>query len=453
MSTPETQNGLNTSLAFVRTEESPRLAAPASQVGLVGWARANLFSSPINTVVTLISLLFIAYLLPPIINWGFFNAIWEGENREACAVSGAGACWAFVKAKFAQFIYGRYPLEERWRVDIMFAIFLIGLIPLLIPTIKFKRENAIFMLGIFPIVSLVLLTGGHFDLGPFLIAGFFTSGVVGFVLDFVIFFGVIAGIAAMLAIGSEKDPMPAIKSVALFAAIVAAIFVFLGIDFGLRPVTTDLWGGLMVTLIVAIVGIVASFPIGIVLALGRRSKLPLVRFFSICFIEVWRGVPLITVLFMSSVMLPLFLPDGVNFDKLLRALIGVTLFSAAYMAEVVRGGLQALPKGQYEAGAAMGLTYSQSMRLIILPQALKISIPGIVNSFIALFKDTSLVLIIGLFDLLGIIEFNFTDSNWAAPQVPATGYIFAALVFWVFCFGMSRYSMYMEERLNTGHKR
>jgi general L-amino acid transport system permease protein len=180
--------------------------------------------------------------------------------------------------------------------------------------------------------------------------------------------------------------------------------------------------------------------------------MPFVRVVSVCFIEFIRGVPLITVLFMASVMLPVFLPPGVTFDKLLRALIGVALFSAAYMAEVVRGGLQAIPRGQYEAAQAIGLTYWQTMRLIILPQALRIVIPGIVNSFISLFKDTSLVLIIGIFDLLGIVQLGFSDAHWAAPTVPATGYVFAGLIFWGFCFGMSRYSMYMERRLGVGRR-
>lgn len=211
---------------------------------------------------------------------------------------------------------------------------------------------------------------------------------------------------------------------------------------------------MLVTLVVAITGIVASLPIGILLALGRRSQMPIVKMASIIFIEFWRGVPLITVLFMSSVMLPLFLPEGVNFDKLLRCLIGVALFSAAYMAEVVRGGLQAIPKGQYEGAQALGLPYWKMMGLIVLPQALKLVIPGIVNTFIGLFKDTTLVLIIGLFDLLGIIQLNITaDAKWFAPSVNHTGYAFAAIVFFIFCFGMSRYSIYMEEKLHTGHKR
>ncbi len=222
----------------------------------------------------------------------------------------------------------------------------------------------------------------------------------------------------------------------------------------LPRVPTDLWGGLFLTLVVASVGITASFPIGILLALGRRSQLPIVRWTSIGFIEFVRGVPLVTVLFMASVMLPLFLPPEVTFDKLLRALIGVALFSAAYLAEVIRGGLQAIPRGQYEAADALGLTYAQKMGLIVLPQALKLVIPGIVNSFISLFKDTSLVLIIGLFDLLGIVQQSISaDAKWFSAQTAATGYFFAGLIFWMFCFGMSRYSAFLERRLARGDRR
>ncbi len=221
--------------------------------------------------------------------------------------------------------------------------------------------------------------------------------------------------------------------------------------FGLEQVNTSQWGGLMLTLVIAAVGIAGALPLGILLALGRRSDLPAIRVICVTFIEFWRGVPLITVLFMSSVMLPLFLPEGLNFDKLVRALIGVILFQSAYIAEVVRGGLQAIPKGQYEAAAAMGLGYWRTMGLVILPQALKLVIPGIVNTFIALFKDTSLVIIIGLFDLLNSIKQATTDPAWLG--MATEGYVFAALVFWIFCFGMSRYSMSIERRLDTGHKR
>jgi general L-amino acid transport system permease protein len=216
-------------------------------------------------------------------------------------------------------------------------------------------------------------------------------------------------------------------------------------------VETSQWGGLLVTLVVAITGIVASLPLGILLALGRRSKMPIVKTFSVIFIEAWRGVPLITVLFMASFMLPLFLPEGVNFDKLMRVL-GL-LFSSAYMAEVVRGGLQAIPKGQFEAAQALGLSFWKMMNLVILPQALKIVIPGIVNSFISLFKDTTLVSIIGLYDLLGILITSAGDAKWASSQTGPTAYFAAAAMFWIFCFGMSRYSMFVERRLQTGHKR
>ncbi len=206
----------------------------------------------------------------------------------------------------------------------------------------------------------------------------------------------------------------------------------------------------MLTLIVAGVGIVASLPIGIMLALGRASDLPVIRALSIAFIELWRGVPLITVLFMTAVMLPLFLPEGVTMDKLVRALIGVSLFAGAYMAEVVRGGLEAVPRGQVEAAHALGLGYWRTMGSVVLPQALRVMIPGIVNVFVALFKDTTLVLIIGLFDFLGIIKAALSDPNWLGFAVE--GYVFAAVVFWAFCFSMSRYSARLEQRLGGARR-
>tara|TARA_R110000850_G_scaffold2897_11_gene13423 strand:+ start:3581 stop:4714 length:1134 start_codon:yes stop_codon:yes gene_type:complete len=374
---------LPNSIAYVRTEESPTMAAPVSTGGVMGWLKVNLFATPRDTVLTILTFLFLLWIVPPIINWAFISAVWTGDSREACLAPGTGACWAFVEAKFGQFIYGRYPIDERWRVNLSGLLLIIGLVPIAIPSVPYKRENALYLLVVFPVLAFILLTG----------------------------------------------------------------------QFGLEPVETPLWGGLLVTLVVAIVGIVVSFPLGILLALGRRSEMPIVKMFSVIFIEFWRGVPLITVLFMSSVMLPLFLPDGVSFDKLLRALIGVALFSSAYMAEVIRGGLQAIPKGQYEAANAMALTFWQGTRLVIMPQALKLVIPGIVNTFIGLFKDTSLVLIIGLFDLLGIVQQNMNDQNWISPATPATGFVFAALIFFIFCFSMSRYSAYMERRLDTGHKR
>lgn len=382
----------NPSVFQIRTEEAPRLPAPVSTTGLIGWMRQNLFSSVSNTILTFVGL-YIAWLLfAPLIQFSLIDAVWTGEDRKACLAaegsSHVGACWAYIKAYLPQFIYGRYPAEEVYRVNIVYGLFALLLIPLAIPSVPFKKLNAILFLVVFPIIAYFLLTG--------------------------------------LEIG-ENEILPIVE--------------------------TSVWGGLLVTLVIAITGIVASLPLGVLLALGRRSDMPIVKLFSVIFIEFWRGVPLITVLFMSSVMLPLFLPDGVTFDKLLRVLIGVTLFSAAYMAEVVRGGLQAIPKGQYEGAMALGLRYWQMMRLIILPQALKMVIPGIVNTFIGLFKDTTLVLIVGMFDLLGQIQFSFTDPSWSTPVQGHTGYLFAAIVFWVFCFGMSRYSIFMENLLYTGHKR
>ncbi|MCP4321174.1 MAG: amino acid ABC transporter permease [Psychromonas sp.] len=219
--------------------------------------------------------------------------------------------------------------------------------------------------------------------------------------------------------------------------------------FGLETVETEKWGGLMLTLVVAAVGIIASFPIGIALALGRQSDMPILKTLCIGFIEFIRGVPLITILFMASVVLPLFFSDGLDFDKLLRALIGITLFQAAYIAEVVRGGLQAIPKGQYEAAKSLGLGYWQGMVLIILPQALKISIPNLVGSFISLFKDTTLVLIIGLFDILAMVTLTNSDTNWLGYEIE--GYVFVTLIYWVICFSMSQYSKAIERKFNTEH--
>jgi general L-amino acid transport system permease protein len=235
---------------------------------------------------------------------------------------------------------------------------------------------------------------------------------------------------------------------------IVSYFLLAGGVFGLKVIPTEQWGGLLVTLIISVVGITLSFPLGVILALGRQSQMPIIKTVCVAFIELIRAVPLITILFMASIMLPLFMPQGTTVDKFLRALVGVTLFTSAYVAEVVRGGLQAIPRGQYEAAASLGLGYWQRMWFIILPQALKHVIPGIVNNFIALFKDTSLVYIVGMKDLLEAVKTkNDSALEWQSANTATTGYLFAAMVFWVFCFGMSRYSIYMENRLNTGYKR
>lgn len=460
----------NNGIGFVRGEMLGEQAPPSGTRGVQKWFWDNILSSMTNfssigagivsclMIILTIGSAWLAYQsIAFVVSFGFVNAVWTGEDREACATikqggvrpdGSFGACWAYVDAYFSTFIYGRYPDVERWRVDLSGIVFFGGLIPLLMPSVPFKRENLIYMTVFAPLAVLILLTGGNFDFGAFL-------PFVGtnFWIDFAVLTAVIAGGCAYWAHMTAGNPKKSAISVFVVMAAIAAVIFIMTIDFGLPHVETEVWGGLLVTLVIAITGIAASLPLGIALALGRRSEMPIVRMVCVIFIEFWRGVPLITVLFMSSVMLPLFLPEGVTFDKLLRALIGVGLFSAAYMAEVVRGGLQAIPKGQYEGAMALGLTFWQMINKIIMPQALKLVIPGIVNTFIGLFKDTTLVLIIGLFDFLGMIQSSFTDATWSTPVQSLTGYLFAALVYWIFCFAMSRYSIFMENRLNTGHKR
>lgn len=436
---------------FVREEMVPPKAPPRNTIGVVGWMRKNLFSSIANSVVTVLAGALIVWLLMPFIRFTIIDAVWTGEDRAACAKA-TGACWAYVDAYLPQFIYGRYPIGERWRVDIVFWLLVIGLVPLLIPRVPLKRLNAIFLLTIYPLVAYVLLTGGHHRfIGSFLPEDFVPAS-----LRFATEYAIISIlIIAALGMAARLFGQPVAGSGSLAAMILAGIGIVLAvvsIDFGLEPVETANWGGLLVTLVVAVTGMVASLPLGVLLALGRRSNMPVVRLASVTFIEVCRGVPLITVLFMASVMLPLFLPEGVTFDKLLRALIGVALFQSAYMAETIRGGLQAMPRGQYEGAMALGLGYWQMMRMIILPQSLRLVIPGIVGSFISLFKDTTLVAIIGLFDFLGQIQASANDSKWASPVTGITGYIFAAMVFWAFCFSMSRYAGFMEKRLDRSRR-
>lgn len=363
--------------------EHPDLPPPSLNVGLIGWIRRNLFSTWTDAAMTIVALLFLAWVIPPLVNWLFIDAVWSGSSAKDCMTSSGGACWAYVSSRFNLFMYGFFPAELRWRVDLAGLLLIVPMIMIMFERMPYRNLLGMFLLLGYPIVAYFLLSGGIL---------------------------------------------------------------------GLSIVETRLWGGLMLTLVIALSGIVASLPLGILLALGRRSKMPVVSRICVVFIEFWRGVPLITVLFMASVMFPLFLPEGVTFNLLVRALVGVALFSSAYMAEVVRGGLQAIPKGQYEAADALGLGFWQATRLIILPQALKIVIPGIVNTFIGLFKDTTLVYIIGLYDYLNAVQSGNTDSNWLAPNVPYTGYVFAALVYWIFCFTMSRYSQHTERKLDTGHR-
>ena len=485
-----------TTVAYVRGEDAPRLPPPPSTVGIQGWLLKNLFSSIGNSIVTILFGIVVLWLVWQMLDFAILKAVWTGVNRDACTGASIGACWPMVAEKFPQWIYGFYPVDQRWRVNALFLTGVAALVPMLMPAAPHKVWNALFLLIVFPLLALILLTGGNFafDLGSYVKLWSFMAlvasaiplfafgieegiagnkmglaaaglGLVLWLLSFAftipfsgpaiaILFTVAAALSIVAAMaGLRQAAEPVIKSWAVVVAGLFAAMVLLDLDFGLVPVETPQWGGLTLTLVVSVTGIVASLPLGIMLALGRRSRMPIVRTLCVFFIEIIRGVPLITVLFMSSVMLPLFLPPGTSFDKLLRALVGVALFSSAYMAEVVRGGLQAIPKGQYEGAQALGLSYWQTTAKIVLPQALKISIPNIVGNFISLFQDTTLVLIIGLFDLLGIVQAGLRDANWASASSAPTGYFAVALIFWIFCFGMSRYSVFMEQRLATGHKR
>ena len=379
----------NAATAFVRTTPIPAMPPPRALSGALGWARDNLFSSPFNIALTVACALLVAWVVPPLAKFLVIDAVWDGASRVDCLPRPerpeVGACWAFVIDRINFFTYGFYPIEERWRVDVFFALLAFGVGWMAWLDAPRRDLGAFYFFILMPLASVVLLLG-----------------------------------------------FPAI---------------------GLSRVSTSQWGGVLVTIVVAAVGIVASLPLGVLLALGRRSRMPAVRLFSVIFIEFVRGVPLITVLFMASVMLPLFVPDTWSPDKLLRALVGVALFSAAYMAEVVRAGLQAIPKGQYEAAMAVGLSYWKSMRLIVLPQALRITIPNIVNSTVALFKDTTLVFVVGIFDFLRTIEAARIDPNWATPVTSTTGYAFAAIFYFVFCYGMARYARFVEQRLAAGDRR
>ncbi|ABE62866.1 amino acid ABC transporter membrane protein 2, PAAT family [Nitrobacter hamburgensis X14] len=499
-------------LSFVRADLVPERPAPIKTIGFVGFLRTRLFNTPTNALLTIVGALLLWFIIVPTIRFLLVDAVWEGKDRTSCLAADAGqsigACWPFVQAKITQFIYGFYPEPERWRVNLTFLLAAVLLLPLLIPRLPAKSLNAGVFFVAFPVVAFFLLHGGGIN-------GFGVSWTVGILSSFadgvgnagrqLAASGEASGIGSTLwllgnavawigdALNSLAWPLiwlrdriqnsgqpvwydlactAAIVSLLLFLlsgafrtgwrALLTSLTTFVGIGLviavmhldrgGLPIVNTRLWGGLLVTLVVSVTGIVASIPIGIALALGRRSTIPLIRIFSIAFIEFWRGIPLITVLFFATYMLPLFLPGNFTVDGLVRVLIGVALFAGAYNAEVIRGGLAAIPRGQAEAAHALGLSYWKTTGLIVMPQALRHVIPGLVNSFIALFKDTSLVSIVALFDLLGSLRASFADPTWATPTTLFTGFAFAGIIYFVFCFGMSRYSLFVEHRLNA-HRR
>ena len=347
---------------------------PATSVGVIGWMRANLFNSPLNSLLTIFFLFSFYKLVPPRVRWAFFDCVWSAP-AQVCRES-TGACWSVVTRNFRFILFGFYPYDEQWRPAVSLIIFIILVI--------FSHNRRYWNKTL-----LFVWLGGVAVMGVIMRGGLL----------------------------------------------------------GLTVVESTKWSGVILTLMLSLFGLTAAYPLGVLLALGRKSSLPAIKTLSVVYIEMIRGVPLISLLFMSSVMFPLFLPEGITIDKILRAQVAIIMFTAAYIAEVVRGGLQAIPKGQYEAAEALGLDYSQKMRLIVLPQALKIVIPPTVSILISAFKDTSLVIIIGLFDLMKTTQVTLSNPEWSGFSTEA--YIFIALLYFGGCFAMSNFSRSLEKELKT----
>lgn len=428
---------------FVRDTMLPPAPPPQRQSGAILWLRENLFSGPLNIALTLISLFIIWYLVSGITPW-LMHGVWRANNLSECrsiiqaayGEGATGACWAMIRERWNQFLFGFYPPELYWRPVLAFVLLFVAIAPVLFNGLP---RVLLAFTALYPALAIWLLWGGSL------------WSPVAVVLGFVVAYAVWRALARV------STPL------ALLAAAAAAIlwWMFLSADVAeglqnvlpvaLEPVRSDRFGGFVLSVTIGVAGIAMSLPLGIVLALARRSDMPLIKMFAVVFIEFIRGVPLITLLFVASLLLNYFLPPGTNFDIILRVIIMVTLFASAYMAEVIRGGLAALPKGQYEAADALGLDYWKAQRLIILPQALKISIPGIVSTFIGMFKDTTLVVFVGLLDpLKGVTDAVRASTDWKG--IYWEPYIFVGAIFFVLCFAMSRYSMYLEQRLKRDHR-
>ncbi len=355
--------------------------APVRTEGLGPWLRANLFGDWKSALTTLSLAALALWLLPPLLDWGLWRAVFVTDAETCQAARGSGACWGAIVEKYRLVIFGRYPFGEQWRPLVATTLMLLLLVASCTRALWSRWLVAVWVLGL--AVFFTLMGGGRF---------------------------------------------------------------------GLEPVPTEQWGGLPLTIMLATLSIAAAFPLAILVALGRRSHLPAIRSFCTLYVELIRGVPLISVLFMASFMFPLFMPQGLTIDVLLRVLVGITLFAAAYMAEVVRGGLQAIPNGQIEAAQSIGLSYWQTQRKIVLPQALAMVVPGVMNNFISIFKDTSLVTIVSLYELTGAtgIAFN-SDADWRPFKIEA--YLFITAIYFAFCFAMSRYSLWIERQLNRSRTR
>ncbi len=428
------------------------------RIGAAAWLRANLFNSWISTAVTLALAYIILRAGIAFVEWALINAVWTvpygptgiADTAVCQNTKGTGACWAIIADKYRLILFGRFPFAEQWRPAIVVLLF-IGLF--VMSTVRVAWQRGVQS----PALQKVAIGGGAVIVLDNLFGFLMVVAHVGFGLDLA---GPLAPIVAGLALLNTLGKFARVFSLLLLwpavgvwigTLAVIGMLMFGGV-LGMVPVPVDYWGGLPITLILATFGLVFAFPLAILVALGRRSTgMPAVKTLCVVYVELIRGVPLISVLFMASVMFPLFMPQGINIDKLLRAQIAVILFAAAYLAEVVRGGLQALPKGQSEAADAMGLTYWQKTGFIILPQALRLVIPPLVNTFIGFFKDTSLVLIIGIFDLLTMGKVALSDPPWQSFSTEV--YIALAFIYILFCYGMSRYSRGLERELNSARGR
>jgi len=439
-------------MAIVKAEKTPARPAPISETSVIGWLHKHLFSSVFNTLLTFVMLYIIYLTLSGVLTWGLLDATFIADNRRECYDNSlTGACWAGVIHWMNNIFYGRYPREEIWRINFGGLLLVAWMAPLWISRVKGKVLVAATAVVFYPFLAGYLFSGGDKGLFvQFMVAGAIT--VFAFNMANMLT-GVVRSdslnTALIKALGQAKAPDKTQRNILLLLAGIAfgAAF-FWQMAWTLQPITWTKWGGLFLTLVISGIGIASALPGGMILALGRRSKLTILRILCIGFIEVFRSVPLITVLFMATTMFPLFLPEGFVLNKLVQVIIAVVLFNACYMAETVRAGLQAIPNGQYEGAHTIGLGYWRTMGLVIMPQALKYMIPNIVGSFIGLLKDTTLVSIIGLFDLLGMLRSISKDTPWLGLHKEPL--VFGAILFFIMCFSMSKYSRHLEVKLSAG---
>lgn len=438
---------------FVPTPSRP---PRKSERGIIGAIRHRCFNSIGNSLLTLCVAVVLFYLLKYILDWAVFNAVFIADNRRQCMdISPDGACWAGVISWFNGLIYGRFPLEEQWRVNSGVLLGLAWLLPLMSKRVALRNFILLSWIGLYPFVGAYLFLGGRFGAELGLLHGTMTCFALAF-LTIIYTNWILSGLGKK---GLNELFVPLVSRwvqrrihLLSFLAIwlLVALFIAFGLSYvALEPVAIERWGGLFLTFIIAGFAITMAIPVGVVLALGRRSKLPVIHWISMIIIELVRSVPLITVLFMAVTLLPIFLPADMEFNKLTQVLVAVCLFAGAYMAENIRGGLQAIPKGQYEAAATLGLGYLHTMVLVILPQALKMMIPNIMTSFISLLKDTTLVSIIGLFDIMLMARNIANDKDWVGLHTEPL--VMISVLFFALCYSMSQYSLNLEKRLKVDH--